>query len=252
MTPIKNMNRTATRDTELRGQKIREGEKVLLLYESANRDERVFAEPDRFDVARTPNDHVAFGGYGAHFCLGASLARLELRVMFEELLRAAARARARRRRRRRRCARRTSSSASSTCRSRSSAPRSDAMPNLTGKVAFVTAGATGIGFACAQAIAEAGGKVMICARREDTLRDAAAKLGPNAAWVACDVTDDASVDAAIAATRPALRRPFARGELRGHRHCRSARCRPRPPSSSACSTPTSSARSAACAPRRAR
>ena len=74
------------------------------------------------------------------------------------------------------------------------------MANLTGKVAFVTAGATGIGFACAQAIAEAGGKVMICARREDTLRDAAAKLGPNAAWVACDVTDDASVDAAIAAT----------------------------------------------------
>jgi len=86
VTPIKNMNRTATRDTELRGQKIREGEKVLLLYESANRDERVFAEPDRFDVARSPNDHVAFGGYGAHFCLGASLARLELRVMFEELL----------------------------------------------------------------------------------------------------------------------------------------------------------------------
>src|SRR5262249_50725388 len=65
----------------------------------------------------------------------------------------------------------------------------DAVANLTGKVAFVTAGATGIGFACAQAIADAGGKVMICARREDTLEDAAAKLGPNAAWVACDVTD---------------------------------------------------------------
>jgi len=86
VTPIKNMNRTATRDTELRGQKIREGDKVLLLYEAANRDERVFREPDRFDPARTPNDHVAFGGYGAHFCLGASLARLELRIMFEELL----------------------------------------------------------------------------------------------------------------------------------------------------------------------
>ncbi len=86
VTPIKNMNRTATRDTELCGQKIRAGEKVLLLYEAANRDERVFAEPDRFDVARAPNDHVAFGGYGAHFCLGASLARLELRIMFEELL----------------------------------------------------------------------------------------------------------------------------------------------------------------------
>jgi cholest-4-en-3-one 26-monooxygenase len=86
VTPIKNMNRTATVDTELCGVKIRAGEKVLLLYEAANRDERVFPEPDRFDVARTPNDHVAFGGYGAHFCLGASLARLELRIMFEELL----------------------------------------------------------------------------------------------------------------------------------------------------------------------
>jgi cholest-4-en-3-one 26-monooxygenase len=87
VTPIKNMNRTATRDTELGGQKIAAGQKLLLLYESANRDEQVFAEPDRFDFARDPNDHVAFGGYGAHFCLGASLARLELRVMFEELLR---------------------------------------------------------------------------------------------------------------------------------------------------------------------
>jgi cholest-4-en-3-one 26-monooxygenase len=87
VTPIKNMNRTATRDTTLRGQKIREGDKLLLLYPSANRDERVFEDPDRFDVERSPNDHVAFGGYGTHFCLGASLARLELRVMFEELLR---------------------------------------------------------------------------------------------------------------------------------------------------------------------
>jgi cytochrome P450 family 142 subfamily A polypeptide 1 len=85
VTPIKNMNRTATRDTELHGRKIRAGDKLLLLYESANRDERVFDAPDVFDPARAPNDHVAFGGYGAHFCLGASLARLELRVMFEEL-----------------------------------------------------------------------------------------------------------------------------------------------------------------------
>jgi cytochrome P450 family 142 subfamily A polypeptide 1 len=87
VTPIKNMNRTATRDSMLRGQKIREGDKLLLLYPSANRDERVFRDPDVFDVERSPNDHVAFGGYGTHFCLGASLARLELRVMFEELLR---------------------------------------------------------------------------------------------------------------------------------------------------------------------
>jgi cytochrome P450 family 142 subfamily A polypeptide 1 len=86
VTPIQNMNRTATRDIQLHDQTIRAGDKVLLLYPSANRDERVFAEPFRFDVAREPNPHVAFGGYGTHFCLGASLARLELRIMFEELL----------------------------------------------------------------------------------------------------------------------------------------------------------------------
>jgi cytochrome P450 family 142 subfamily A polypeptide 1 len=87
VTPIQNMNRTATRTVELRGQTIREGDKVLLLYPSANRDARVFDRPFDFNVAREPNNHVAFGGYGAHFCLGASLARLELRVMFEEVLR---------------------------------------------------------------------------------------------------------------------------------------------------------------------
>ncbi len=87
VTPIKNMNRTATRDVELRGEKICEGDKVLMLYESGNRDERAFESPECFDVERSPNDHVAFGGYGTHFCLGAPLARLELRVMFEELLR---------------------------------------------------------------------------------------------------------------------------------------------------------------------
>ena len=87
VTPIQNMARTLTRDVEVRGQKLREGDKLLLLYPSGNRDERVFRDPFRFDVERSPNDHVAFGGYGAHSCLGASLARLELRVMFEELLR---------------------------------------------------------------------------------------------------------------------------------------------------------------------
>ena len=76
VSPIKNMNRTALRDVELRGEKICEGDKVLMLYPSANRDERAFDDPDVFDVRRDPNDHVAFGGYGAHFCLGASLARL--------------------------------------------------------------------------------------------------------------------------------------------------------------------------------
>jgi cytochrome P450 family 142 subfamily A polypeptide 1 len=85
VTPIQNMSRTVTRDVTLRGQRLREGEKVLLLYPSANRDEEVFPDADRFDAFRTPNDHVAFG-HGTHFCLGASLARLELRVLFEELL----------------------------------------------------------------------------------------------------------------------------------------------------------------------
>jgi len=84
VTPIQNMSRTATRDVELRGETIRKGDKLLLLYPSGNRDEEVFDQPYRFDVDRSPNDHVAFGGYGAHFCLGAPLARLELRVMFDE------------------------------------------------------------------------------------------------------------------------------------------------------------------------
>jgi cytochrome P450 family 142 subfamily A polypeptide 1 len=84
VTPIQNMNRTATRDVELGGQTIRAGQKVLPLYPSANRDDRVFADADRFHVDREPNEHLAFG-HGAHFCLGASLARIELRVMFETL-----------------------------------------------------------------------------------------------------------------------------------------------------------------------
>jgi NAD(P)-dependent dehydrogenase (short-subunit alcohol dehydrogenase family) len=74
------------------------------------------------------------------------------------------------------------------------------MPRFENKVGFVTAGATGIGFACAREIVDRGGHVMICARREDTLADAAARLGHRAAWTACDVTDDASVDAAVART----------------------------------------------------
>jgi cytochrome P450 family 142 subfamily A polypeptide 1 len=85
VSPIKNMARTATADVELDGQVIPAGEKLLLLYPSANRDEHVFERPFEFDIRRTPNEHVAFG-FGAHYCLGANLARLELRVLFEELL----------------------------------------------------------------------------------------------------------------------------------------------------------------------
>lgn len=85
-TPVRNMNRTATRDVEVNGLSIREGDRVLLLYPSANRDDKVFVDPFRFDITRDPNEHVAFGAYGRHHCLGASLARLELRILFEELL----------------------------------------------------------------------------------------------------------------------------------------------------------------------
>ncbi len=85
-TPVLHFRRTATRDVELRGQTIRAGDKVVTWYVSANRDEAVFDDPDSFDVTRKPNDHVTFGPGGPHFCLGAHLARLEARILFEELL----------------------------------------------------------------------------------------------------------------------------------------------------------------------
>ena len=87
VSPLIYFRRTAQRDVEIRGQKIREGEKVVMYYPSANRDEDIFENSDVFDVSRSPNPHVAFGGGGHHFCLGASLARLEIKVMFEELFR---------------------------------------------------------------------------------------------------------------------------------------------------------------------
>jgi len=84
-TPVLNMCRVATRDTEVEGVEIKAGQQVVLMYSSANRDESVFDEPQRFDVTRDPNAHISFG-FGTHFCLGAALARLELRIMFEELI----------------------------------------------------------------------------------------------------------------------------------------------------------------------
>jgi len=85
-TPVLHFRRTATRDTELQGVPIHEGDKVVTWYISANRDESVFPDPYAFDVTRTPNDHVTFGPGGPHFCLGAHLARLETRILFQELL----------------------------------------------------------------------------------------------------------------------------------------------------------------------
>jgi cytochrome P450 len=84
-TPVIHFRRTATRDTVLGGQKIRENEKVVLWYNSANRDELAFPDPYRFDIRRSPNEHAGFGGPGPHFCLGAHLARREITVMFRQL-----------------------------------------------------------------------------------------------------------------------------------------------------------------------
>ncbi|MEW6472352.1 MAG: cytochrome P450 [Actinomycetota bacterium] len=85
-TPIRAFRRTATAATDMAGQRIEPGDKVVLFYVSANRDEAVFADPGRFDLARQPNPHVAFGA-GVHFCLGAALARTQLRAIFRQLLR---------------------------------------------------------------------------------------------------------------------------------------------------------------------
>jgi cytochrome P450 len=86
-TPIHHFRRTATRDIELGGARIAAGDKLSTWFVSGNRDEEAFADPGRFDVGRSPNRHMAFGPGGVHHCLGAALARLELRVTFEELLR---------------------------------------------------------------------------------------------------------------------------------------------------------------------
>jgi len=84
--PVIFMRRTATQDTTLGGHPIKQDDKLILYYWSANRDENVFDDPFRFDVRREPNPHVGFGGPGPHFCLGAHLARREITVMFRELL----------------------------------------------------------------------------------------------------------------------------------------------------------------------
>jgi cytochrome P450 len=83
--PVIHMRRTCTKETMIGGQRLEEGDKVVLWYSSANRDECAFADPYRFDLSRTPNEHVGFGGPGPHYCLGANLARREMRIMFRQI-----------------------------------------------------------------------------------------------------------------------------------------------------------------------
>lgn len=85
-TPVMTFRRTATRNTVLRDQQIREGDWVLMMYSSGNRDDRVFTDPYAFDIRRSPNPHVGFGGGGPHFCMGAFLARMQLEAIFRELI----------------------------------------------------------------------------------------------------------------------------------------------------------------------
>ena len=86
VSPVMNFRRTAMGDATLSGTEIKEGDKVVFFHASANRDEDVFDDPDTFDIGRSPNPHIAFGGGGPHFCLGTNLARMEIRVMYEHLL----------------------------------------------------------------------------------------------------------------------------------------------------------------------
>jgi cytochrome P450 len=85
-TPVMTFRRTATQDLELHGQHIRKGDWVLMMYSSGNRDERVFDNPNTFDIRRSPNPHVAFGGGGPHFCMGAFLAKMQLEAFFRQLI----------------------------------------------------------------------------------------------------------------------------------------------------------------------
>src|SRR5215469_7599978 len=84
--PVMYFRCNVTRDTELRGQRFKAGDKVSIWYVSANRDEEIFADSFRFDITRSPNEHVAFGGGGSHFCLGANLARMEINILLQELV----------------------------------------------------------------------------------------------------------------------------------------------------------------------
>ena len=84
--PVQGLTRTLAREVERHGRRLPKDDRVQLLFAAANRDEEVFPDPHTFDVGRTPNEHIAFGGRGPHYCLGASLAKMEIKVMFQEML----------------------------------------------------------------------------------------------------------------------------------------------------------------------
>jgi cholest-4-en-3-one 26-monooxygenase len=86
VSPVMYFRRTVTHGTELRGVPLRANDKITVWYGAANRDEDVFADPHAFDATRSPNEHIAFGGRGPHYCLGVALAKMEIKVMFEEML----------------------------------------------------------------------------------------------------------------------------------------------------------------------
>ena len=86
VSPVIYMRRTLMRDVEMRGKTMREGDKLLMYYGAANADEAVFENGDAFDITRDSTEHVAFGSGGAHFCLGANIARMEIQAMFREVL----------------------------------------------------------------------------------------------------------------------------------------------------------------------
>ncbi len=224
VSPIKNMARTATRDVELGGATIHEGQELLLLYPSANRDETVFDNADTFDIGRSPNPHVAFG-FGAHFCLGNQLARLELKVMFERLL-----ARmpdihlaAERETLPRRPANFISGFETMPVAFTPSAPLAgqrrrrlmaapDPSAGIAGWSVLVTGGGSGIGLATATRFAADGAHVTICGRTEQKLLAAreqiaaAATGGASVRCIVADVTVEDDVAAAVAATTEATGR----------------------------------------------
>ena len=221
VSPIKNMARTATRDVDLEGAHIEEGQELLLLYPSANRDESVFEDPDTFDIARTPNPHMAFG-FGAHFCLGNQLARLELRVMVERVLArmpdlrlAIDRGDLDHRKAnfisgRRADARGVHTDGAGRRRSRLMVDAEAA--GIAGWSILVTGGGSGIGLATAERFAAEGAHVTICGRTEQTLTDATARIAALAApevtvrYVVADVTVEEQVAVAVAATAEATGR----------------------------------------------